>query len=434
MPNVLSIISRSATESAATIKQEAVDGKRNERNKRKKKQDDEEENSDGEGEQTTDEEVSDTEEIDAHGERTKNGQTSDSHDGSAETDDGLPWKVTYSALSVLELLPTDKVQGAGLSLHAVMMQQKRKLWMSVQQLALHAHPWVRLSASRLMGSEFSWLQSHFGPTTLPFGAEGVLANVHDLVHLTNMSGSQLQSPYLNAALGEQIIKNLLFLCRAMWLQEQTGATSAVTSAATPSTNAEKKYSKKIATKPEQQAPERDQEGEREGEKGGMITAPIYAEGSVQEAAQQGISWIFSTVSVTLRSKLRKREACEVLLKLLAVLALKLDKQCVQQQLSNVLRPLFVVTSTLSRETDKDDSVFLCSLASQVLQSIQSHLGDALVLSAYDKIRQQIHSVRRKRKLAKKMEAVIDPEAFARKKTIKNEKKRQKRKDSIQQFK
>lgn len=81
------------------------------------------------------------------------------------------------------------------------------LWKIVESKMLHQHTWVRTLCSRLLGTFFSSKDS----TAFKLDVNHPFAAKDCLFSIAKNHCKQLQSDFLNNALGTQIVKNLVFL-------------------------------------------------------------------------------------------------------------------------------------------------------------------------------------------------------------------------------
>ena len=111
------------------------------------------------------------------------------------------WQVAYHVLTVL---------GKVVRIFPDVATRPQKLpWPAVVAHLLFPHAWVRMAAARLVGQLFAAipvaeLPQEGYPTSSP------LVGL-DLREIAGKLSTQLKSPYLNSALGTQVVKNLLYI-------------------------------------------------------------------------------------------------------------------------------------------------------------------------------------------------------------------------------
>src|SRR5690606_30878246 len=88
------------------------------------------------------------------------------------------------------------------------------MWNRLNAFILFPHAWVRLLISRLYGIYFTGIEPE---TMLVKDTQAeTLLNSGTVVELSNKFVIQLKSNYLDATLGTQIVKNLVFLSRCLY--------------------------------------------------------------------------------------------------------------------------------------------------------------------------------------------------------------------------
>jgi U3 small nucleolar RNA-associated protein 20 len=140
------------------------------------------------------------------------------------------WRTLYFTLRSLEKIG-QQISGlfaVNLAAEAVTALQSQ-LWDAVAMLLRHPHAWVKLLCSRLLGAMFSRCASPLGSALdeeameLRLRCGGVLS----IQALEDGLVSQLRSQCLDEPLGEQVVKNLLFVARAYhWVSCEGAAESA----------------------------------------------------------------------------------------------------------------------------------------------------------------------------------------------------------------
>lgn len=284
--------------------------------------------------------------------------------GKSSNEDQSDWKLIYAALQLFEKFTKIDKSGAVTS-------EFTTVWDLIHENILYPHSWVRLIASRLIGS----LYSRYGSS-----ACAVVLSDDVLQQHASRFIRQLGAPEVGEALATQIVKNLIFIIQR-WISGE-------------STFSESK------------------EVEEEVEEG---------EGSENP---DGLSWLVGKASAILRTQKRPKEmkaskkACSQLLAALVQLS---DKDIVKP-LAEKLIMAFYFYSITDDERDKE----LHDMAREALNMIQSKIGVTDFAHAYSNVKVAISNRQQERRAKRAIEAVAEPELHARKVMRKNLAKKEKR--------
>ncbi|XP_054720944.1 small subunit processome component 20 homolog [Uloborus diversus] len=253
------------------------------------------------------------------------------------------------------------------------------LFEKLQGLILHPHMWVRLTVSQLFGLLFSCYEVEEIQIAICKQDKSVifLNNKQKLRDLSADFSTQLQSPYLNETLGQQVIRNLVYLARV------------------------------ISTLPESTCKNTDSNDVE-------VTLVWMVRKLCREAKKE-------VAETPVNSEKRK---CVFMF--IAAIAQKLGKERLMPVLSIALLPLCREISDASKHADEE----LKKNVKEVLDLIQSVVGVEDFTNAYTSVQSALLKKKVKRKQDKAKEAVTDPAKFAQKKIKKHLSKRESKKRKI----
>jgi len=274
-------------------------------------------------------------------------------------------------------------------------QEMTRIWESVEVHLLHPHAWVSLVSSRLLGLLFAaWKPEELvagfqkGNISIDYLQEDLPGKV---AKLCDDLCSQLRSPLLDNELGEQIVKNLVFLAKTLQIL----------------------HSENVS---------RVENGQDE---------PVGGEGTVTE--EEGPFTLkdllnnmnkLATLEASQTPKHTQKRSC--VFRWLAAVSINLRKDDIEPYLEDILNPIYRELEVAT--TYKDSN--LKALAQEVLDLIKGLVGREKVSRAYANLQQTATEMRETRKRKKALEAVADPAKSARKKLKKNLAKKETRKRKL----
>ncbi|KAH0588866.1 hypothetical protein H2248_004657 [Termitomyces sp. 'cryptogamus'] len=311
----------------------------------------------------------------------------------AEGDDvvDLQWQVPYYALivfvKVLRLFPDFSTQGGRLH------------WDLIVSHLLFPHAWVRAVSCRLLGILFMAVP----PTLLsaqytdqhPLSSAGMREVAKNLC-------LQLKSEHLDEALSQQVVKNLFYIGKCFYAM-------ALAKARDNNTLEEEQNDKNK----EQEV--RDTESFKQ---------------------QNLLPWLFSTLSYQVKSahiaRRNRTSSSEnwaqqplAILRWFAAMATHMEPSYLEKFLVHILTPLYrLLEEDAINDSHMDE---LKTLATELQDLLQGKVGASQFSTTYNQIRQSVLGVRRDRKAARATQAVINPEAAARRRMHRNAVKKDSRK-------
>eukprot|EP00051_Salpingoeca_urceolata_P018873 m.268959 g.268959 ORF g.268959 m.268959 type:complete len:2685 (-) comp19297_c0_seq5:68-8122(-) len=253
------------------------------------------------------------------------------------------------------------------------------LWLSLETRLAYPHAWVRLVGSRLLGLLFSTAD----PSSLPTASNAYLAREGVLGRLAFACIEHLKSRNLSKALADQVLKNLVFLGRAL---HHRG--------------------------PLADAADGDEKAEDEiADLADLFHQLAYvARREATQAAEETL-----------------RRTC--VFKWFAAMASRIaDPDAMKPYIGSITQALFRTLES----TDSGEEIV--DLASQVRVHVEGVVGATEFFQSFNEAREEVAKTRQERKRQRVNQAIVDPVQFARRKQARNLKKRDARKRKVQTYK
>ncbi|KAJ2719960.1 U3 snoRNP protein [Coemansia sp. Benny D115] len=337
------------------------------------------------------------------------------------------------------------------------------IWLLAAKHLVHPHPWVRLAASRLLGTYFAsadpeWmLQAE--PSSGEKAKEGrswevaaeyaggevkyVLMSVYQLRGLVSSLVVQLSSRGLSPELGNQVVKNLYFIakCFLITAPKDTDAAAAKRREDADGSDLDREeVSDQDAADAEADADAAldlsDSEDEDEAD-GNQADADDLE--NVSE--ENSLIWLINRISRLARTELiRGRGAVSrrtYSFRLFAAIAALLPPSLLSQSeyIVPILNPLHRTTGDDqlllssppgSSKTPEQLLADLKTLSTEVLNLIQKRVGVTVFTRQLTKVQQSVDKVRSERRARRKLLAMNNPELYAQRKFKKHENSRKRR--------
>ncbi|KAL4860053.1 Small subunit processome component 20 [Chlorella vulgaris] len=342
------------------------------------------------------------------------------------------WQEAYYSLLLLQRL----LEGAAAQLAWAAGAAPQRCWGGAQRLLLHRHQWVRKAAGRLVGAGLaapavggSWLEASGA------GAAGTLA-------LSFFR--QLDSEAADEALAGQAVKCLVFLCTLLYDDDAAAGKlppplklSSSTAAAAEGEDGEG-GAHGAAAVAEANGEEEDEEEEEVDEEArlhadGQPAAPAAGSDSEdveEEAAEATAAEEAAAGSLTLHGLVRRMSRLAddktyarqlhrgVALRFIAALASRLGAARVGPYLPLLMRPLYRITEPGATGNPPE----IASLAEEIVSHLRGLAGADAMLAAYSQAREVVRSQRGERKRKEALQTLVDPEAAAKRKIRKQQRK------------
>ncbi|XP_044041482.1 small subunit processome component 20 homolog isoform X2 [Siniperca chuatsi] len=300
-----------------------------------------------------------------------------------------------------------------------------RIWGHIEAHLRYPHCWVWLTASQLFGQLFAAHQAEQlvavwrgegGDASPQSAATAFITNRLDkkMRELALSFCNQLQSKFLDTASGEQVIKNLLFVGKVIYL------ISPESDVASPQEEAkEEEEEEQREEEDEEEREEKEKEEEEEEEEDDKDDRP------------PSLLWLMKKLSL-----MAKREAAyspkvplkrTCVFKFLGAIAMDLGKERIGPYLTTIITPLY-------RELDStyaDQDPTLKNLAQELIELLKRHVGLERFSLAFSAVQKEFSQRRVARKRHRAMQAVANPDIAAKKKLKKHKNKIEAKKRKIE---
>ncbi|XP_054430613.1 small subunit processome component 20 homolog [Pteronotus mesoamericanus] len=312
-------------------------------------------------------------------------------------------------------------------------QTLSKIWSHVHAHLRHPHNWVWLTAAQIFGLLFASCQ----PEELirkrnikktkrklsePVAVRFLTSDLHQKMRSISLASChQLHSKFLDQSQGEQVVKNLLFVAKVLYLLEPDSGVKQGEIKKDNEEQAAAEYG--VAKKEAEQEAYADEKAESDKEEN--------EEGKEEQSKPATLLWLIQKLS-----RIAKLEAAysprnllkrTCIFKFLGAVAMDLGADKVKPYLPVIIAPLFrELNSTYS-----DQDPLLKNLSQEIIELLKKLVGLESFSLAFASVQKQASEKRALRKKRKALEFVTNPDIAAKKKLKRHKNKSEAKKRKIE---
>ncbi|XP_028278623.1 small subunit processome component 20 homolog [Parambassis ranga] len=300
----------------------------------------------------------------------------------------------------------------------------RNIWGHIEAHLRYPHCWVWLTASQLFGQLFAaqqaeqlvaiWRGDGADASSDSIATDFISTNLDKKIRELALSFChQLQSKFLDTASGEQVIKNLLFVGKVIYLISPESEVSAPL--------------EEVKEEEEEEEPMENKDNEEDTEE----KEKEEEEDDDKDDRPPSLMWLIKKLSL-----MAKREAAYTpkvplkrtcVFKFLGAIAMDLGKERLGPYLTTIITPLY-------RELDStyaDQDPTLKNLAQELIDLLKRQVGLERFSLAFSAVQREFSQRRAARKRHRAMQAVANPDIAAKKKLKKHKNKIEAKKRKIE---
>jgi U3 small nucleolar RNA-associated protein 20 len=310
------------------------------------------------------------------------GGTSSSHIDDNEDERGISWEAVYYCLVLLQKMTT---LDPAIKTTILSWSNAKDMWSTIPPLLVHNHAWVRGAAGRVIGAALAEEEAIGGPM-LKSGVEGTGAGQLALAFYR-----QFDSDAADEGLAGQAVKCMVFLAPFMMNESD----------------------KKSATKNAQNGDDEEDDGDEENEKNNNNDSQSASSWSSLHGLCKRMARLADD-----RNYARQMQRA-LALRFIAALSSRLQQGLVSPYLPTLLKPLYRLSEPGGNVSSSADIV---TLGEEVMSHLRSVVDGDLLLQAFNIAREGVVQGRVERKRKAAVQSMVDPEAAAKRRMRKQERK------------
>ncbi|XP_067437955.1 small subunit processome component 20 homolog [Thunnus thynnus] len=301
------------------------------------------------------------------------------------------------------------------------------IWGHIEAHLRYPHCWVWLTASQLFGQLFAAQQAEqlvavwrgeAGDDSPQQAATAFIVKGLDkkMRELALSFCHQLQSKFLDTASGEQVIKNLLFVGKVIYLISPESDVTPPEEEAKEEEEQQRENGDEEEEEEEKEEKEKEEEEEEEDDKDDRPPSLLWLMKKLALMAKREAAYT---------PKVPLKRTC--VFKFLGAIAMDLGKERLGPYLTTIIAPLY-------RELDStyaDQDPTLKNLAQELIELLKKHVGLERFSLAYSSVQKEFSVRRAERKRHRAMQAVANPDIAAKKKLKKHKNKIEAKKRKIE---
>lgn len=301
------------------------------------------------------------------------------------------------------------------------------IWGHIEAHLRYPHCWVWLTASQLFGQLFAAQQAEQlvavwrgegGDDSPQQAATAFIVKGLDkkMRELALSFCHQLQSKFLDTASGEQVIKNLLFVGKVIYLISPESDVTPPEEEAKEEEEQQRENGDEEEEEEEKEEKEKEEEEEEEDDKDDRPPSLLWLMKKLALMAKREAAYT---------PKVPLKRTC--VFKFLGAIAMDLGKERLGPYLTTIIAPLY-------RELDStyaDQDPTLKNLAQELIELLKKHVGLERFSLAYSSVQKEFSVRRAERKRHRAMQAVANPDIAAKKKLKKHKNKIEAKKRKIE---
>jgi len=310
------------------------------------------------------------------------GRTSSSHIDDDEDERGVSWEAVYYCLVLLQKMTT---LDPGIKTTILSWSNAKDMWSTIPPLLVHNHAWVRGAAGRVIGAALAEEEAIGGPM-LKSGVEGTGAGQLALAFYR-----QFDSDAADEGLAAQAVKCMVFL--APFMMEESN--------------------KKSATKNAQNGDHEEDDGDEESKKDNNNDSQSSASWSSLHGLCRRMARLADD-----RNFARQMQRA-LALRFIAALSSRLQQGLISPYLPTLLKPLYRLSEPGGNVSSSADII---TLGEEVMSHLRSVVDGDVLLRAFNIAREGVVQGRVERKRKAAVQSMVDPEAAAKRRMRKQERK------------